>query len=114
MPESVKEIERCVENFFQNLPSATIVCISFLGDSCAGLLEDVMHHPSASHEWMFLSHLDADNQPAATILPLTSILQGKILQLGNNTYGVGSICCPFLVRLAKSFCGNYFAWVTTD
>ena len=79
MPESVEEIEACVENFFKSLPSNAIVCISLLGDSCAGLLEEVMHYPSMVYGWMLLSHLNADSQPAVIILPLSSILQGKIL-----------------------------------
>lgn len=84
-PQSVEEIEACVENFFKKLPSTTIVCISLLEDSCADLLQEIMHYPSTVYGWLLLSQLDGDNQPAVTILPLSSILQGTILPLGNNT-----------------------------
>lgn len=89
-PQSVEEIEACVENFFKKLPSTTIVCISLLEDSCADLLQEIMHYPSTVYGWLLLSQLDGDNQPAVTILPLSSILQG----------------------LDESLCGSYFACIT--
>ncbi|KAJ8439009.1 hypothetical protein Cgig2_013005 [Carnegiea gigantea] len=77
VPQSVEEIEACVENFFRKLPSTTILCISLLEDSCTGLLQEILHYPSNVYGWLLLSQLDGDNQPAVSILPLSSILQGE-------------------------------------
>ncbi|KAJ8439001.1 hypothetical protein Cgig2_012997 [Carnegiea gigantea] len=79
VPQLVEEIEACEESFFKNLPSSTIVCINLLEDTYAGLLEEIIHYPSTVYGWLLLSHLDADNQSAVTILPLSSTLQvGKL------------------------------------
>lgn len=72
------EIESYVAKFFENLPSTTIVCMSLLGVSYAGLLDELVHYPSDVYGWILLSHLNADSQPAVLLLPLSTVLQGNI------------------------------------
>ena len=75
-------LEACVSNFFESLPSATVVCMSLLEGSYTSLLEELAHNSSGLHGWILLSHLNGDYQPAVVLLPLNSILQGNFFSIG--------------------------------
>ncbi|KAL9264934.1 Separase-like protein [Drosera capensis] len=74
LPESTLLVEDCAEYFFESLPCATIVCISFLGGGYLGLLKDLL--PSCSYvPWMLVSRVNAKSQPVVMLIPLDSPLK---------------------------------------
>lgn len=87
VPESTKEIESYVANFFEDLPSTTIVCVSLLGTSYASLLEELTHYPSGVSGWILLSHINADSQPAVLLLPLSTVLQDEETSTSSSIFG---------------------------
>lgn len=80
-PESVQELEEFVKKFFAGLPCTTVVCISFLGGPYAALLQELLLYPTCVHAWMLVSRLNSKNQPIVLLLPMDSILEGKLLKM---------------------------------
>ncbi|KAE8690720.1 separase-like isoform X2 [Hibiscus syriacus] len=74
-PESVDDLEQFVMNFYEGLPSTTIICISLLGHAYTSLLQELLLDPSSIHAWMLLSRLNSKNQPIVLLLPLDSVLE---------------------------------------
>ncbi|KAL9237436.1 hypothetical protein vseg_011984 [Gypsophila vaccaria] len=74
VPESTKEMETSMSNFFESLPDSAVVCISFLGKSYVTLIDGLMHYPSSVYGLLLLSHLNADSQPVVILLPLSSLV----------------------------------------
>lgn len=81
MPESTLFVEDCVEYFFESLPCATIVCISFLGGGYVGLLKDLLPSSSYVPAWMLLSRVNANSQPVVMLIPLDSPLKDDEMSL---------------------------------
>ncbi|KAK3002113.1 hypothetical protein RJ639_021722 [Escallonia herrerae] len=102
-PESLEDLEGFVLNFFQGLPSATIICISLIGGPYASLLRDLLLFPSSVHAWILLSRLNSCNQPVVILLPVNSILEEAPEDDGSSSSAVlceGKVChkpwhCPW-------------------
>ncbi|GJS63270.1 separase [Tanacetum coccineum] len=77
-PESVMDLEKFIINFFANLPHATIVCISVLGDTYARFLRKLMPHEYPARAWIMFSRLNSDHAPIVIALPLGSVLAGSL------------------------------------
>ncbi|XP_057978228.1 separase isoform X2 [Malania oleifera] len=75
-PESFEDLEEFVTSFFQGLPCTTVICISFLGDACAGLLRELLLFPSLVNAWMIISRMNQKSQPVVILLPVGSFLEG--------------------------------------
>ncbi|XP_017971182.1 PREDICTED: separase isoform X3 [Theobroma cacao] len=74
-PESVKDLEQFVMDFYACLPCTAIICISLLGHAYTSLLQELLLNPSCIHAWMLLSRLNSNNQPVVLLLPLDSVLE---------------------------------------
>ncbi|XP_057803899.1 separase isoform X2 [Salvia miltiorrhiza] len=73
-PESCKDLEEFVLDFFQGLPSTPIICISLVSGADASLLKELLHCSPKVQAWILLSHLSSDNQHVV-LLPVHEILK---------------------------------------
>ena len=71
------DLEEFIIKFFHDLPRATIVCISVLGDTYARFLRALLPYEYSAHAWIMFSRLNSDNAPIVIALPLDSVLTGK-------------------------------------
>ncbi|CAH2078208.1 unnamed protein product [Thlaspi arvense] len=74
-PEGTQDLVQFAKEFFNNLPSSTIICISVLGGSLNQLLQELMRIRSPVCAWVLVSRLNLKNQPVATLLPIDSVLE---------------------------------------
>ncbi|XP_010433961.1 PREDICTED: separase-like [Camelina sativa] len=74
-PERTEDLVQFAREFFINLPSSTIICISLLGGALNQLLQELMHIRSPVCAWVLISRLNPESQPVATLLPVDSILE---------------------------------------
>ncbi|KAJ4962506.1 hypothetical protein NE237_022445 [Protea cynaroides] len=74
-PEKIEYLEEFVMDFFQGLPSTTVICISLLGGGYANLLREMLHFPSSFPAWMQLSRLNSKCQPVVMLLPVNLVSQ---------------------------------------
>ncbi|KAF8411822.1 hypothetical protein HHK36_004381 [Tetracentron sinense] len=86
-PDSVKDLEEFVTDFFLGLPSTTIICISLLGGDYASLLKKMLLFPSSFPAWMLLSRLNSKNQPIVMLLPVDTVLEEATDDDGNSGLG---------------------------
>ncbi|MQM00180.1 hypothetical protein Taro_032908, partial [Colocasia esculenta] len=70
VPEKLSDLEEFVNNFFQSLPSFTVICISLLGGDYVNLLGETLLLPSFFPAWMLLSRLHPKEQPIVMLLPV--------------------------------------------
>ena len=75
-PERTQDLVQFAEEFFNNLPSSTIVCISLLGGAFCQLLQELMRIRSPVCAWVLISRLNLKSQPVATLLPVDSVIEG--------------------------------------
>nr|GEU88271.1 separase isoform X1 [Tanacetum cinerariifolium] len=99
-PESVMDLEEFIIKFFLDLPRATIVCISVLGDTYACFLRDLLPYEYSAHAWIMFSRLNSDNAPIVIALPLGSILAGSLEDDEDSSSCIFSSCgkswhCPW-------------------
>ncbi|KAG9458960.1 hypothetical protein H6P81_003468 [Aristolochia fimbriata] len=73
VPEKLEDLKTFVENFFNGLPSVTIVCISMLGSRYTGLLGRMFHVPSTFSAWLLLSRFYSDRKPCIMFIPIDSL-----------------------------------------
>ncbi|KAL1201644.1 Separase [Cardamine amara subsp. amara] len=74
-PERTQDLVQFVKDFFNNLPSSTVICISLLGGALNQLLQDLIHIRSPVCAWVLISRLNPKSQPVATLLPVDSVLE---------------------------------------
>ncbi|CAN8325640.1 unnamed protein product [Cochlearia groenlandica] len=74
-PECTQDLVQFAKEFFNNLPSSTIVCISLLGGALNQLLKELMQISSPVCAWVLVSRLNLKSQPVATLLPVDLILE---------------------------------------
>ncbi|XP_044490537.1 separase-like isoform X4 [Mangifera indica] len=74
-PESIKNLEQFVKDFFVGLPCATVICVTLLGGAYASLLQELLLYPSWVHAWMLFSRLNSKSQPIVVLLPVNTILE---------------------------------------
>ncbi|VFQ59063.1 unnamed protein product [Cuscuta campestris] len=74
-PGSVDSLEDFVQQFFKNLPSSTVVCISLIFGDLAILLSQLLFRPSPIQAWILLSRMSSIDQPVIVILPINSVLK---------------------------------------
>ncbi|XP_048596928.1 separase-like isoform X3 [Brassica napus] len=74
-PERTQDLVHFAEEFFNNLPSSTIVCISLLGGAFCQLLQELMQIRSPVCAWVLISRLNLKSQPVATLLPVDSVIE---------------------------------------
>ncbi|CAN7071285.1 unnamed protein product [Brassica oleracea var. botrytis] len=74
-PERTQDLVQFAEEFFNNLPSSTIVCISLLGGAFCQLLQELMRIRSPVCAWVLISRLNLKSQPVATLLPVDSVIE---------------------------------------
>ncbi|GJX34689.1 separase isoform X1 [Tanacetum coccineum] len=99
-PESVMDLEEFIIKFFHDLPRATIVCISVLGDTYARFLRDLLPYEYSTHAWIMFSRLNSDNAPIVIALPLGSVLAGSLEDDEDSSSCIFSSCdkswhCPW-------------------
>ncbi|GAB2265099.1 hypothetical protein Dimus_000166 [Dionaea muscipula] len=98
-PESTEYIEGFIEYFFESLPCATVVCMSFLGGAYLCLLKELLPYSSHAPAWMLLSRLNANSQPVVILIPLNSVLKGDGANFSSSTFGGANIIkswnCPW-------------------
>ena len=87
-PKSLQDLEEHVLRFFLHLPHTTIICLSLLGGALASFLTELLDYPSCTHAWILLSRLNANNQPVVALLPVDSILDGKLSCIKTSTFCV--------------------------
>lgn len=80
-PESIKNLEQFVKDFFVGLPCATVICVTLLGGAYASLLQELLLYPSWVHAWMLFSRLNSKSQPIVVLLPVNTILEGTLLYM---------------------------------
>jgi separase len=80
-PDRTQDLVQFAKEFFINLPSSTIICISLLGGALNQLLQELMHIRSPVCAWVLISRLNPESQPVATLLPVDSIVEVQILAL---------------------------------
>ncbi|KAI3912246.1 hypothetical protein MKW98_012057 [Papaver atlanticum] len=76
-PERIEDLENFVTDFFQQLPSITVICLSLLGDEFDQLLRDILPSPSFL-AWILVSRLTSSAQPVVMILPADLILEDAL------------------------------------
>ncbi|CAH9052128.1 unnamed protein product [Cuscuta europaea] len=74
-PGSVDNLEDFVLKYFESLPSATVVCISFIAGTLATLLGQLLCRPSPIQSWILLSRMSSTNNPVLVVLPINSVLK---------------------------------------
>ncbi|KAL0738807.1 hypothetical protein Bca4012_015017 [Brassica carinata] len=74
-PERTQDLVQFAKEFFNNLPSSTIICISLLGGALNQLLQELMQIRSPVCAWVLVSRLTLKSQPVATLLPVDSVLE---------------------------------------
>ncbi|XP_010540470.1 PREDICTED: separase isoform X2 [Tarenaya hassleriana] len=74
-PDRSQDLLQFVKNFFNNLSSPAIICISLLGGALSGLLRELMQISSPVCAWLLLSRLNSKSQPVAVLLPVVSVLE---------------------------------------
>ena len=74
--------------FFEDLPCATVICISLPGGALASLLIELLNYPSSINAWVLLSRLNMKSQPVI-LLPVDSVLEGTLLL---SEYGKLNTC----------------------
>ncbi|CAN6914161.1 unnamed protein product [Brassica oleracea] len=74
-PERTQDLVQFAKEFFSNLPSSTIICISLLGGALNELLQELMQIRSPVCAWVLVSRLTLKSQPVATLLPVDSVLE---------------------------------------
>ncbi|PWA66399.1 separase [Artemisia annua] len=99
-PESVMDLEEFIIKFFHDLPRATIVCISVLGDTYARFLRALLPYEYSAHAWIMFSRLNSDNAPIVIALPLDSVLAGSLKDDEDSSSCILSSCdkswhCPW-------------------
>uniref|UniRef100_A0A1J3F8L7 separase n=1 Tax=Noccaea caerulescens TaxID=107243 RepID=A0A1J3F8L7_NOCCA len=82
-PERTQDLGQFAKEFFNNLPSSTIICVSLLGGALNQLLQELMEIRSPVCAWVLLSRLNWKSQPVATLLPVDSILEDMSDDSGN-------------------------------
>ncbi|CAH8360120.1 unnamed protein product [Eruca vesicaria subsp. sativa] len=82
-PERTQDLVQFAEEFFNNLPSSTIVCISLLGGAFSQLLQELMQIRSPVCAWVLISRLNLKSQPVATLLPVDSAIEDMSDDSGN-------------------------------
>ncbi|CAE6181743.1 unnamed protein product [Arabidopsis arenosa] len=83
-PERTQDLVQFAKEFFINLPSSTIICISLLGGALNQLLQELMHIRSPVCAWVLISRLNPESQPVATLLPVDSILEDDSANLSST------------------------------
>ncbi|XP_010448796.1 PREDICTED: separase isoform X2 [Camelina sativa] len=83
-PERTEDLVQFAREFFINLPSSTIICISLLGGALNQLLQELMHIRSPVCAWVLISRLNPESQPVATLLPVDSILEDDSANLSST------------------------------
>ncbi|XP_042511471.1 separase isoform X2 [Macadamia integrifolia] len=78
VPEKVEYLEEYVTDFFQGLPSTTVICISLLGGGYASLLREMLHFPSTFPAWMQLSRLNSKCHPIVMLLPVNLVSEATL------------------------------------
>ncbi|KAL9691962.1 hypothetical protein QQ045_012390 [Rhodiola kirilowii] len=73
-PESVQCLDEFVSNFYQGLPSATVLCFSLLGGTLTTVLRELLGYPSTVNALTLLSRFNSINQPIVTLQPVDSVL----------------------------------------
>ncbi|KAG9457276.1 hypothetical protein H6P81_001784 [Aristolochia fimbriata] len=73
VPEKLEDLKKFVENFFNALPSVTIVCLSIFGSRYTGLLGRMLHVPSTFSAWLLLSRFYSDRKPCVMFIPIDSL-----------------------------------------
>ncbi|XP_020517182.1 separase isoform X2 [Amborella trichopoda] len=86
-PEKLDLLEGFIVKFFEDLPSFTCICISFIGSDYASFLGELSD--VSSQAWMLLSRLNLMRQPVVLLLPVDSVLED--VQQDNWTTSVGTI-----------------------
>ncbi|KAL0890878.1 hypothetical protein Bca101_014861 [Brassica carinata] len=76
-PERTQDLVQFAKEFFNNLPSSTIICISLLGGALNQLLQELMQIRSPVCAWVLVSRLTLKSQPVATLLPVDSVLEDE-------------------------------------
>ncbi|KAJ4870271.1 Separase [Raphanus sativus] len=84
-PERTQDLVQFAKEFFNNLPSSTIICISLLGGALNQLLQELMQIRSPVCAWVLISRLTLKSQPVATLLPVDSVLEDMSDDDGANT-----------------------------
>ncbi|CAH9139462.1 unnamed protein product [Cuscuta epithymum] len=74
-PGSVDNLEDFVLQYFESLPSATVVCISFIAGTLATLLGQLLSRPFPIQAWILLSRMSSTNNPVIVVLPINSVLK---------------------------------------
>ncbi|CAA7060137.1 unnamed protein product [Microthlaspi erraticum] len=82
-PERTQDLGQFAKEFFNNLPSSTIICISLLGGALNQLLQELMEIRSPVCAWVLVSRLNSKSQPVATLLPVDSVLEDMSDDSGN-------------------------------
>ncbi|KAF9608453.1 hypothetical protein IFM89_009819 [Coptis chinensis] len=99
-PGSIDDLEKFVSDFFQLLPSITVICISLLGSDYTRLLSDVLPGHFSSPSCMLLSRLNSTNEPIVMLLPSAAIpedidLDAKHITLYEGTNSSNNWICPW-------------------
>ncbi|KAF6175571.1 hypothetical protein GIB67_012554 [Kingdonia uniflora] len=84
-----QDLEQLVTDFFEDLPSSTIVCITFLGGDYDVLLREILPSSSSS-AWMLLSRLNVYHKPIVKILPMDLIIEDAAANSGLESIYKGS------------------------
>ncbi|KAF6161617.1 hypothetical protein GIB67_012444 [Kingdonia uniflora] len=85
----LRNLEQLVTDFFEDLPSSTIVCITFLGGDNDVLLREILPSSSSS-AWMLLSRLNVYHKPIVKILPMDLIVEDAAANSGLESICKGS------------------------
>ncbi|KAF6134605.1 hypothetical protein GIB67_025720 [Kingdonia uniflora] len=85
----IEDLEQLVTDFFEDLPSSTIVCITFLGGDYDVLLREILPSSSSS-AWMLLSRLNVNRKPIVKILPMDLIFEDAAANSGSESICKGS------------------------
>ncbi|KAJ0007712.1 hypothetical protein Pint_29731 [Pistacia integerrima] len=86
-PESMKDLEQFVKDFFVGLPCATVMCVTLLEGAYASLLQELLLFPSPVHAWMLLSRLNSKSQPIVVLLPVNTVLEEASDDDDNANFG---------------------------
>lgn len=74
----MKHLSKFVNDFFIDLPSLTIVCMSMLGGDYGDIIMELLHLPSSFPAWLLVTRFFSMKRPVVMLLPVDTVVEGTL------------------------------------
>lgn len=80
----MKHLSKFVNDFFIDLPSLTIVCMSMLGGGYGEIIMELLHLPSSFPAWLLVTRFFSIKRPVVMLLPVDTVVEGTLTSYLNE------------------------------